>query len=68
MSVTAKSVSLKICKILLSKSFFVDTKSQFFDPFHKILVSLIFDTLNDLSYNFKPSTSIASNEIVEFLY
>ena len=37
-SVTAKSVSLKICEIFVSKSFFVDTKSQFFGPFHKILV------------------------------
>ena len=37
-SVTAKSVSLKTSIIFLSKSFFVDTKSQFFGPFHKILV------------------------------
>ena len=68
MSVTAKSVSLKICKILSSKSFFVDTKSQFFGPFHKIHVSLLFDTFSGSSFNFKPSISILSIETVEFLY
>ena len=51
--------------MLLSKSFFAETKSQFFGPFHKILVSLLFATLNRLSFNLKPSISILSFENVD---
>ena len=67
-SVTAKSVSLNASEIFLSKSFFVDTKSQFFGPLHKILVSLLLTTLRGSFFNFKPSISMLSNEIDEFLY
>ena len=67
-SVTAKSVSLKLSKIFLSKSFFVETKSQFFGPFHIILVLSLYDTVRVSFFNFKPSISILSNETKEFLY
>ena len=57
-SVTAKSDSLKTSEIFLSKFFFVDTKSQFFGPFHKILVSLLLTTVNGSFFNFKLSILI----------
>ena len=67
-SVIAKSVSLKTSKIFLSKSFFVDTKSQFFGPLHKTLVSLLLTTLSGSFFNFKLSISILSNVTEELLY
>ena len=60
-SVTAKSVSLKTSEIFLSKSFFVDTKSQFFGPFHNILVAELLATLKGSFFNFMLSISIFSN-------
>ena len=45
-----------------------ETKSQFFGPFHNILVSLLLATLNGSFLNFKPSVSIFSNKTLEFLY
>ena len=67
-SVTAKSVSLNASRTLFNKSFLVDIKNQFFGPFHKILVSLLFTTLKGSSFKFKPSIPILSKEIEEFLY
>ena len=40
-SVTAKSLSFNLLGKIFNKSFFVETKSQFFGPHHKILVSLL---------------------------
>ena len=45
-SVIAKSVSLNFSRTIFSKSFLLDIKNQFFGPFHKILVSLLFVTFN----------------------
>ena len=67
-SVTAKSVSLNLSTTFLIKSFFVETKSQFFGPFHIILVFSLNTTAKGSFFNFKPSISIPSNETEEFLY
>ena len=52
---------------VFNKSFFIETKSQIFGPFHNILVSLLITTLNGSSFSFKLSISTLSIETVEFL-
>ena len=66
-SVTAKSVSLKTSNIFFFKSFFVDTKSQFFGAFQKILVSLLLTTVNGSFFNFRLSILRLSIRTFEFL-
>ena len=51
--------------MFLIKSFFVEIKSQFFGPFHKILVSLLFDTFNGTSFNFN---TLAKNNSTNSTY